>query len=276
MGGNSLIDRLFKRESTTKEEIRQLVDEDQAKGELEASQREMIHNIFDFDRLCAEDIMTHRTEIEAVEETATIGYAAAFALEAGCSRIPVFREDLDNVQGILYVKDLLPFVGKPVPAGTRLTDYVREPLFVPESIPCGKLFATMTDKRIQMAIVVDEYGGTAGLVTMEDILESIVGNIIVGNIMDEYDEEEADVIQTGEHTFTFDGSVDMDDAEKALGVPLPEGDYDTLAGFLISRLGYLPTGKETQPVTVDYENVHFTVCGVEERRIERIKAEVKV
>ena len=136
---------------------------------------------------------------------------------------------------------------------------------------CGKLFATMTDKRIQMAIVVDEYGGTAGLVTMEDILESIVGNI-----MDEYDEEEADVIQTGEHTFTFDGSVDMDDAEKALGVPLPKGDYDTLAGFLISRLGYLPTGKETQPVTVDYENVHFTVCGVEERRIERIKAEVKV
>lgn len=271
MGGNSLIDRLFKRESTTKEEIRQLVDEDQAKGELEASQREMIHNIFDFDRLCAEDIMTHRTEIEAVEETATIGYAAAFALEAGCSRIPVFREDLDNVQGILYVKDLLPFVGKSVPAGTRLTDYVREPLFVPESIPCGKLFATMTDKRIQMAIVVDEYGGTAGLVTMEDILESIVGNI-----MDEYDEEEADVIQTGEHTFTFDGSVDMEDAEKALGVPLPEGDYDTLAGFLISRLGYLPTGKETQPVTVDYENVHFTVCGVEERRIERIKAEVKV
>lgn len=271
MGGNSLIDRLFKRESTTKEEIRQLVDEDQAKGELEASQREMIHNIFDFDRLCAEDIMTHRTEIEAVEETATIGYAAAFALEAGCSRIPVFHEDLDNVQGILYVKDLLPFVGKPVPAGTRLTDYVREPLFVPESIPCGKLFATMTDKRIQMAIVVDEYGGTAGLVTMEDILESIVGNI-----MDEYDEEEADVIQTGEHTFTFDGSVDMVDAEKALGVPLPEGDYDTLAGFLISRLGYLPTGKETQPVTVDYENVHFTVCGVEERRIERIKAEVKV
>ncbi len=116
MGGNSLIDRLFKRESTTKEEIRQLVDEDQAKGELEASQREMIHNIFDFDRLCAEDIMTHRTEIEAVEETATIGYAAAFALEAGCSRIPVFHEDLDNVQGILYVKDLLPFVGKPVPA----------------------------------------------------------------------------------------------------------------------------------------------------------------
>lgn len=178
MGGNSLIDRLFKRESTTKEEIRQLVDEDQAKGELEASQREMIHNIFDFDRLCAEDIMTHRTEIEAVEETATIGYAAAFALEAGCSRIPVFHEDLDNVQGILYVKDLLPFVGKPVPSGTRLTDYVREPLFVPESIPCGKLFATMTDKRIQMAIVVDEYGGTAGLVTMEDILESIVGNIM--------------------------------------------------------------------------------------------------
>ena len=94
------------------------------------------------------------------------------------------------MQGMRYVKDLLPFVGKPVPAGTRLTDYVREPLFVPESIPCGKLFATMTDKRIQMAIVVDEYGGTAGLVTMEDILESIVGNI-----MDEYDEEEADVIQ---------------------------------------------------------------------------------
>lgn len=113
MGGNSLIDRLFKRESTTKEEIRQLVDEDQAKGELEASQREMIHNIFDFDRLCAEDIMTHRTEIEAVEETATIGYAAAFALEAGCSRIGIPRGS-GQCAGYSLCKDLLPFVGKPV------------------------------------------------------------------------------------------------------------------------------------------------------------------
>lgn len=269
--GSGLIERLFKKESTTEDEIRQLVDEDAQRGDLEVSQREMINNIFEFDDLNAGDIMTHRTDIEAVEDTAKIADAAVLSMEAGYSRIPVYHEDLDNIRGILYVKDLLKFVGCKIGTDEKLADYIREPLFVPETIPCGKLFARMTETRIQLAIVVDEYGGTAGLVTMEDLLESIVGNI-----MDEYDEEEADVTQIDEKTYTFDGGAAIEDVQKVLGIELPEGEYDTLAGFIINLLGYLPTGDEEERVVVQYENITFTVLKVEERRIEKIKAEIGI
>ncbi|MDE6659276.1 MAG: HlyC/CorC family transporter, partial [Eubacterium sp.] len=119
------------------------------------------------------------------------------------------------------------------------------------------------------AIVVDEYGGTAGLVTMEDILESIVGNI-----QDEYDDEDEEVEKIDEHTYTFDGATDIDDASEILGIEIPEGDYDTLAGFVINQLGYLPTGEEAEPSAVQFENIKFTVLKIEDRRIELIKAEI--
>ena len=261
--------------AVTEEEIISIVDEAHEQGVIQENEAEMIQNIISFNETEAHDIMTHRTNVVAFDQEVLLKNMIDTMLEEGNSRYPVYEENIDNIRGIVHYKDALKFMTqnpwakfKPL---KELPGIIREASLIPETRSIGDLFHTMQAKKIHMAVVVDEYGQTAGIVTMEDILESIVGNI-----MDEYDEEEADVIQTGEHTFTFDGSVDMEDAEKALGVPLPEGDYDTLAGFLISRLGYLPTGKETQPVTVDYENVHFTVCGVEERRIERIKAEVKV
>ena len=266
MAGNLL--RLFKRNST-EEEIKQLVDEDENVGELEDSQRQMINNIFEFDDLNAGDIMTHRTDIEAVGLDASLADVAALAIKEGVSRIPVFSEDLDNIVGIIYVKDLLKFIGTKISADENLKDYIREPLFVPETIACGKLFAKMTETRIQLAIVVDEYGGTAGLVTMEDILESIVGNI-----QDEYDDEDEEVEKIDEHTYTFDGATDIDDASEILGIEIPEGDYDTLAGFVINQLGYLPTGEEAEPSAVQFENIKFTVLKIEDRRIELIKAEI--
>lgn len=267
--GSGLFSRIFKKESTTEEEIRQLVDEDEERGDLEVSQREMINNIFEFDDLHAGDIMTHRTDMEAVEDSASIADVAALSIKAGYSRIPVYHEDLDNICGIIYVKDLLKFVGAKILADEKLSDFIREPMFVPETIPCGKLFARMTETRVQLAVVVDEYGGTAGLVTMEDILESIVGNI-----MDEYDEEEEEVTQIDEKTFTFDGSADIEEAQKVLQTELPQGDYDTLAGFVINLLGFLPAGNEAQPVVAHYENLTFTVLQMDERRIERIKVEI--
>lgn len=267
--GSGLLSKFFGRESSTEDEIRQLVDEDELRGDLEVSQREMINNIFEFDDLNAGDIMTHRTDIEAVEDTAAILDVAALSIDAGYSRIPVFHEDLDNICGIIYVKDLLKFVGTKIGADEKLTDFVREPLFVPETIPCGKLFAKMTESHIQMAVVVDEYGGTAGLVTMEDVLESIVGNI-----MDEYDDEEEEVTQIDEKTFTFDGTADIEDAEKVLGKTLPQGDFDTVAGFVINLLGFLPNGDETQPVVAKYENLTFTVLSMVDRRIELIRVEI--
>ena len=266
MAGNLI--KLF-RKSSTEEEIKQLVDEDKNVGELEDSQREMISNIFQLDDLNAGDIMTHRTDIEAVDTNATLADVAALAIKEGISRIPVYDEDLDNIVGIIYVKDLLKFIGTKISHDENLKDYIREPLFVPETIDCGKLFAKMTETRIQLAIVVDEYGGTAGLVTMEDILESIVGNI-----QDEYDDEEEEIEQIDEHTYTFDGATDIEDVSEILKVSIPEGDYDTVAGFVINLLGFLPTGEEKEPVSVEYENIVFTVLKVEDRRIELIKAEI--
>ena len=260
--------KLFKK-SSTEEEIKQLVDEDKNVGELEVSQREMISNIFELDDLNAGDIMTHRTDIEAVDLNASLADVAALAIKEGFSRIPVYDEDLDNIVGIIYVKDLLKFIGTKISPDESLKDYIRAPLFVPETIDCGKLFTRMTETRIQLAIVVDEYGGTAGLVTMEDILESIVGNI-----QDEYDDEQEEVEQIDEHTYTFDGATDIEDVSEILNVQIPDGDYDTIAGFVINLLGFLPTGEEKNPIEVEYENIVFTVLKVVDRRIELIKAEI--
>lgn len=261
--------KLFKKESSTEEEIKQLVEGDEQVGELEKKQRDMINNIFEFDDLNAGDIMTHRIDVIAVEAGESIENAVAVAVESGTSRLPVYTDDLDHICGVLYVKDLLKFVGKEISPDEKLLTYVRKPLFVPEAMPCGKLFAKMTETRVMLAVVIDEYGGTAGLVTMEDLLESIVGNI-----RDEYDEEEEEEVTViDEKTFTFDGATDIDDVSKTLGAQLPDGDYDTIAGFVIDRLGYLPTGENEE--SVEYENFKFTVIGVDGRRIEKIRVDVE-
>ena len=232
----SSLKNLFKKESSTEEEIKQLVEEDEHIGELEKKQRDMINNIFEFDDIDAGDIMTHRRDIVSIDVNSSIVDAANIAIKNGNSRLPVYSNDLDNICGILYVKDLLKFVASPISSGDKLADFVRKPLFVPESMPCGKLFAKMTETRTMLAIVIDEYGQTCGLVTMEDILESIVGNIC-----DEYDEEEqSGVTKIDEKTFIFDGFTDIEEVSSVLGVKLPSGDYDTVAGFVISLLGYLP------------------------------------
>ncbi|MBR2133567.1 MAG: HlyC/CorC family transporter [Eubacterium sp.] len=269
MGSGRL--RLFKRGNSTEEEIKQLVEEDETVGELEKNQREMINKIFEFDDLNAGDIMTHRTDIDAVEISDSLETVVKLAIDNGRSRIPVFEDDLDNIKGIIYVKDLLKFVGTKISDDDKISDFIRKPLFVPETLPCGKLFAQMTETRILLAIVVDEYGGTAGLVTMEDLLESIVGNI-----RDEYDVEEEDgVLRVDENTIIFDGVIGIDEVEKILDIELPDGDYDTLAGFVINLLGFLPTGEGEENEKAEYENYVFTVLDVDERRIEKIKVERK-
>ena len=263
--GSGGLKRFFKKEnSTTEEEIKQLVDDDN--GELEMSQREMINKVFEFDDTTAGDIMTHRTDIIAVEDDKNIMDVVKAAIDEGFSRIPIFHEDLDNILGIIYVKDLLKFVGCEISKDEDIKAYIREPLYVPETIPCGRLFEKMTDTRIQLAIVVDEYGGTAGLVTIEDIIEELVGDI-----EDEYDEEDESIQKLDENTYIFEGVTDIEDVENALGISFPEGDYDTLAGFVISRLGFVPTQNDVDAV-VDYSGVVFTVVEVEDRRIEKIKA----
>lgn len=254
-------------EEVTEEEIRMMVDVGQEKGVIEDVQKEMINNIFEFDDIDVADIMTHRTDMACVDEEDSLSEAIQLSMEEGYSRIPVYEEDPDNVVGIVYIKDLLKYIGSTLPETLRLKDVMRKAYYVPESKRCGALFAEMTEKHIQMAIVVDEYGGTAGLVTLEDIVEAIVGNI-----QDEYDNEDEEISKINETTFTIDGVTDLEEVEEQLGIEFPKDDFDTLGGFIISQLGFLPQDGDMN--TVEFENIRFTVLNVEDRRIGKVKVEI--
>ena len=251
-------------EVVTEEEIRILVDAGEEKGVIEEIQKEMINNIFDFDDISVSDVMTHRTEIEAVEITDKIEDVVKLSCENGYSRIPVYEDELDNIRGIIYVKDLLPYVGKTIPSGKKLSKLMREAEFVPESKRCGDLFTEMTEKRVQMMFVADEYGAVSGLVTIEDLLEAIVGNI-----QDEYDDEEEDIVKVNDTTFNFDGTTDIEEVEETLGIDIPDGEFDTLGGLIMSELGRMPEEKDE----IIYEGHKFLVEEMDERRIDRVIVE---
>lgn len=253
-------------ETVTEEEIRMMVDVGGEKGVIEDVQKEMINNIFEFDDLDAGDIMTHRTDMVAVEVGDDLSEVVDTAVSEGYSRIPVYEDDQDNIIGIVYVKDLLAYVGKKMPAKS-LRDIMRTPMYVPESKICGDLFKEMTEKRTQMAVVVDEYGGTAGIVTLEDIVEAIVGNI-----QDEYDDEDEEISKINETTFTIDGMTNLEEVAELTGTELPEGSYDTVAGFIIKELGLLP--EEGKTYEVNYKNIKLTVLSVDERRIDKVRVEI--
>ena len=186
---------------------------------------------------------------------------------AGVSGFSQLEDKVMKTAAQFFGKDLLPYVGQTIPPELSLRSLVRTAYFVPGTKKCGELFTEMSEKHLQMAVVVDEYGGVAGIVTMEDLLESIVGNI-----QDEFDHEEEEVTQTGDNTFEVDGSLDIEEMSELLKVELPEGEYDTVAGFIMDRLGRIP--QEDEHPTVVYQNVTFTVREVVERRIEKVHVEV--
>lgn len=253
-------------EALTKEEIRMLVDEGEEKGVIDEDQKEMIHNIFDFTDVPVREVMTHRTEMAAVSITDSIGEVAAFGCERGYSRLPVYAEEMDDIRGIVYVKDLLQFVGQPVPPEKTVADMMRQAYFVPETKRCRDVFEEMTEKHLQMVLVSDEYGMVSGLVTIEDLLEHIVGDI-----QDEYDDEEAECVCLGENKYEFDGGLEVKEVEELLHVKLPEGEYDTVGGFVMDALGRVPT--EEERVEVLSAGYRFTVAQMKERRICRVRAE---
>ena len=255
-------------EVVTEEEIRMMVDVGGEKGVIEDAQKEMINNIFEFDDMDAGDIMTHRTDVVAADvNDIKLDDFVALAIDNGRSRIPLYDEDIDNIVGIVYIKDLLKYVGKQVPAKETLRSIMREPYFIPETKSCGELFKEMSAKRIQMAVVVDEYGGTAGIVTLEDIVEAIMGNI-----QDEYDQEDEEISRIDDNTFTVEGTIDIEEIDELIDKELPEGDYETLAGFIMDELQCIPKDGEMNEVM--FENIRFTVLEVEDRRIEKIKVEI--
>ncbi len=254
-------------EVVTEEEIRMMVDVGGEKGVIEDAQIEMINNIFEFDDIDVADIMTHRTDMVCIDDDEPLSEAVKLSIENGFSRIPVYEEDPDDIIGIVYIKDFLKYVGTNLPKTKTVKDMMRPAYYVPETKRCGELFTEMTEKRVQMAVVIDEYGGTAGIVTLEDLLESIVGNI-----QDEYDQEDEEISIINDTVFEVDGITDIEEVEEHIGKTFPDGDYDTIGGYIISVLGFLPQDGEMNEV--QFENVKFTVLSVEERRIDKVKIEI--
>lgn len=253
-------------ERVTEEEIRMMVDVGNEKGVIEQSEKDMIDNIFEFDERTAGDVMTHRTELLAVEVEEKLSDIIPKAVERGFSRLPVYEESIDNVVGILYVKDILPFIGRADYDSVPLRSLMREAMYVPETNSCQQLLHAFKENKVQMAIVVDEYGGTSGVATMEDLLESIVGNI-----QDEYDNEEEQVQKVCDGLYNFDGSVPLDEVGKLMSLEFPDDAGDTLSGMLIDRLGRIPGEREHPRVQV--QDVVFSVLKVADRRIAKVQAE---
>lgn len=252
-------------EKITEEEIRLMVDVGQEKGVILTAEKEMIDNIFELDDTMVSEIMTHRTDLVTLPVDATPEEILETAVSERFSRIPVYEETVDNIVGILHIQDLLPYLKDGRMKEIKLADIMRKPYFVPASKKNNELLRELQRQKTHMAIIVDEYGGTAGIVTIEDLLEEIVGNIF-----DEHDEEVAEYEKLDENTFLFEGCISLGEVNKILNLNLPTEDFDTLSGFLIGELGRIPEEGE-QPV-IELPKVVFKVEEVEERRIKRVKA----
>ena len=247
-------------EIVTEEEIRMMVDAGEEKGAIEEEEKEMINNVFEFNDISVSAIMTPRNDIFALDLNITVSELFdELENDRTYSRIPVYDEDPDDIKGILYVKDVLN-----KPKDTKIADLIREPFYVPETMKINELFNELKLQKIQIAIVVDEYGGTAGLVTMEDVLEEIVGDIF-----DEYDEIENLYEAIDENTYIFDAGITIYDLSKVLDIDIEEGDYDTLSGYFLELLGRMP--KENEHPTVTTDKLEMTVEEFKDNRILTVK-----
>lgn len=251
-------------ESVTEEEIKMMVDQGEEKGTIQEEEKELINNVFELNDITVSEIMRHRKDIFAVD----INISSEELLqelsqeEYRYSRIPVYDETIDDIKGILYVKDVLKNINKKT---FRVKNVVKDAYFVSQNRLINEVFKELQKNKKQIAIIVDEYGGTAGLITMEDILEELVGDIF-----DEYDKEEKEYEQMDKNTYLLSGSMTIYDVNKLLDANIPEGDYDTLSGYLQDKLGRIPEEEEL-PI-IDTENVTYKIEKYEDKRILKVKA----
>lgn len=248
-------------EEVSEEEIRMMVDIGEESGTIESGEKEMIENIFEFNNNTAEDVMIHRTDMEIIWLDDSPEQILSRIQETGLSRFPVCNEDIDDIVGLLATRDYL--LNSQLPQPKPLKELLRTPYFVPESIHTDVLFRKMQEKKCHMAIVVDEYGGTSGLITMEDLLECIVGNIY-----DEFDpQEEQEITKLSDNLWKVAGSVELDDLAEALDIALPEEEeYDTLGGLILDHLNAIPEDGST--FSLDLVGMHIEVLEIQDRRIE--------
>ncbi len=249
-------------EVVTEEEIKMMVDEGEEKGSIEETEKELINNVFALNDIVASEIMTHRTDMYAIEINQNLYEILDEIDEYKYSRIPVYEESIDNIKGILFLKDILKFISSN--QKIEIKNIIREAYFVPETKPIDEIFRELQKNKMQMAIVVDEYGGTSGVLTMEDILEELVGNIF-----DEYDDIEVEYKKIDNNTYLVEGNINLYELERILDVKIPEGDYETLSGYLIEKLGRLP--EEDEKPTIEDEQLTYHIEEYEDKRIQWVK-----
>lgn len=250
-------------DDVTEEEIRMMVDVGEEKGTIDEREKIMINNIFEFNNKTAEEIMTHRMELVGVPVTVELSTLMNRLAEERYSRIPVYDGSIDNVVGILHVKDLLALINVDSEINFKIEDYMRKPYFIPKQKKIDELFVDIQNAKTHMAIVIDEYGGTAGVVTVEDLVEEIMGNIF-----DEYDEEEdREIKQLDDYTYEASCRIGLDELNEILDADLPVDDFDTLNGFLISLIGNIPPKDEI--IEIRFNHVRFRVIEVTDKRIEK-------
>ena len=264
----NIISKLFgvtgeEEDNVTEEEIRMMVDVGEEKGTIQEEEKEMINNVFEFNDKFVSEIMIPRNKIFALDIDMTIAEVIEkLSVDMRYSRIPVYDENMDNIKGIIYIKDLLISNKN---KNSKIKSLVKEAYFVSETKRVNELFQELRKDKKQIAIVLDEYGGTAGMVTMEDILEEIVGEIY-----DEYDKETDKFKKIDNNTFLFDASIALYDVEKFLNIEIEEEDVDTLGGYLIKKLDRIP--KDGEKPVVETEKVTYKIEKVKDRQIIKVKA----
>lgn len=250
-------------EEVTEEEIKMMVDQGKEKGTIKEEEKELIDNVFEFNDITVSEIMRHRKDIFAVDINISNEELAQELEEAQYrySRIPVYDETIDEIKGILYVKDVLKNIKN---KNVKVKDLVKDAYFVSQNRLINEVFKELQKNKMQIAIILDEYGGTAGIITMEDILEELVGDIY-----DEYDNEEKEFEQIDENTYILAGSMPIYDVNKILDAKIPEGDYDTISGYLQEEMGRIPTEREIP--TIETEELVFKIEEYEDKRIIKVK-----
>ena len=252
--------RDLKKGSDLTEEIDGLMDEGQAKGFITDEETEMVHGVLELKEIMASSIMIPRTDILSAPINATLGELIKLVTSCGHTRIPIYKDNLDQIVGLLHAKDLLKLLGED--PGSRIpSNILRKPYFVPGNQRISKLLKDLKAKKTHLAIVTDEYGGTAGIITIEDILEEIVGEI-----MDEHDREQPLLSVLDEGSVMVDARLEIEKLEEYFNIELPEGEFESVGGFIIHILGKIPKPGEK----VSYKNLEMTIKSADDRRIDKV------
>ncbi|MFZ5352988.1 MAG: hemolysin family protein [Bacillota bacterium] len=246
----------------TEEEIRLMINVGEEKGIFQETETDMINSIFEFDDTVAKEVMTPRTHIVAIDADTNLEEILDVIVAENFSRIPVYEESIDKIIGILYVKDLFGMIKRKMEWELSLKDIIRPAFFVPEYKKIDELFKEMQKSKTHIAIVIDEYGGTAGLITIEDLLEEIVGNIF-----DEYDDVIVDYEKVDDSTYIINGMLSISEINDIMNLEMPEEEFDTISGMILSLSGKIPeVGDEVQ-----FEDISFRIEEVDDKRISKIK-----